>query len=750
MSVLDKTTFSDIVDLLRPFTDNEQQRRQLVENLFIGTKYRPPDIDYSGGSWSVRVQMVNALVQYGKLDGKQALWRLLREGIYDAVGIDKQAEIDALKTKLDTHEIRLYGDDEPLQKKLFDAAVDKLPFAERNRFLLMQNVYNNWIKGVLREALRDVQFNIAAQDTPEHAGQSGKYPDYHIPQNLTLLEDGNVKPLHAAAAEVLPQVFHDVQGKLLILGAPGSGKTVLLLQLAEALLHEAASDNTVPIPVVLNLSSWAIKHEKLDVWIVEELQRSGYGVPKKLAEQLVGTDKLIFLLDGLDEVAEEQRDKCVVAINKFMTNRQVVVCSRIEEYKNLASELNTHFAITTQPLTDEEAEYYLSDHLQPEMVNNILSVLKTDTVVWHEVNKPLFINILISTYHDRSPSALPRVDGTVENQIRQMVIEPYIARQLQTAPTNAPYNNDQMRRYLSWLGWQLRQHELTTFYVEQIQADWLLQKAQWRFYLFSIVVITFCVLLYIVLPSILWFYGLANGIGDELQFGILTGLPIGFFSGISRVDLGKKLVLNRNQLLAGMRIGVGRGAFVGCLIGLWSLLQPRISQMYFGIDGVVVTTFVPIIMMLFALAGALFGAFLGALSSGFIATNPITQRMYPNQGLKNTLFIGLLVWIICWITFILFIWLLTRQSGWSTDSIFFTGLFGLPFGLFVGLGSVIKHIILRGLLWCKGVAPRRFDKFLYYAKDRRFMRQVGGGFIFIHRYILEYFAAQWDDSTAQS
>jgi hypothetical protein len=42
------------------------------------------------------------------------------------------------------------------------------------------------------------------------------------------------------------------------------------------------------------------------------------------------------------------------------------------------------------------------------------------------------------------------------------------------------------------------------------------------------------------------------------------------------------------------------------------------------------------------------------------------------------------------------------------------------------------------------VAPRRFDRLLFHARDRRLMRQVGGGFVFIHRYVLDYFAALWD------
>ncbi len=77
-------------------------------------------------------------------------------------------------------------------------------------------------------------------------------------------------------------------------------------------------------------------------------------MPKKLARQLVVTDKLIFMLDGLDEVAEAWRSRCVNFINAFVEHnpeRQVVVCSRTADYDSLAEQLDMHYAIEMQSLT---------------------------------------------------------------------------------------------------------------------------------------------------------------------------------------------------------------------------------------------------------------------------------------------------------------------------------------------------------------------------------------------------------------
>ncbi len=55
--------------------------------------------------------------------------------------------------------------------------------------------------------------------------------------------------------------------------------------------------------------------------------------------------------------------------------------------------------------------------------------------------------------------------------------------------------------------------------------------------------------------------------------------------------------------------------------------------------------------------------------------------------------------------------------------------------------DMIEHYTLRVILWRKGYAPRRYAHFLDYATKLVFLRKVGGGYIFIHRLLLEHFAA---------
>ena len=54
--------------------------------------------------------------------------------------------------------------------------------------------------------------------------------------------------------------------------------------------------------------------------------------------------------------------------------------------------------------------------------------------------------------------------------------------------------------------------------------------------------------------------------------------------------------------------------------------------------------------------------------------------------------------------------------------------------------AYLKHYVLRLLLWCDGYAPLNYIRFLDYAAERVFLRKVGGGYIFTHRLLMEYFA----------
>lgn len=79
-------------------------------------------------------------------------------------------------------------------------------------------------------------------------------------------------------------------------------------------------------------------------------------------------------------------------------------------------------------------------------------------------------------------------------------------------------------------------------------------------------------------------------------------------------------------------------------------------------------------------------------------------------------------------------------------AVFVAIISGLFAGLWYGGRDALRHVVLRSILHRSNYTPRRLAHFLDFAADElNFLQKVGGGYIFIHRYLLEHFAGMADD-----
>lgn len=76
-------------------------------------------------------------------------------------------------------------------------------------------------------------------------------------------------------------------------------------------------------------------------------------------------------------------------------------------------------------------------------------------------------------------------------------------------------------------------------------------------------------------------------------------------------------------------------------------------------------------------------------------------------------------------------------------------LVGLLCGLFSGGMFVLKHFVLRLFFYTSRSAPLRYITFLTEAKELFFLRQVGGGYVFVHGLLHEYFVGLFNDSESE-
>ena len=142
-----------------------------------------------------------------------------------------------------------------------------------------------------------------------------------------------------------------------------------------------------------------------------------------------------------------------------------------------------------------------------------------------------------------------------------------------------------------------------------------------------------------------------------------------------------------------------------------------------------------------------YGLFVGlivVLVSGFVGGSTDTVKVgkaSPNQGIRLSGKNSLTAFLVTGLSVELIFWLINRTTTEPlVDPIFFGLLAGSIVGLNRGGSAVIKHYALRLILWRSGYTPFKFIQFLDHCAKLIFLKKVGGGYIFIHRMLLDYFA----------
>jgi eukaryotic-like serine/threonine-protein kinase len=656
---------------------------------------------------------------------------------------------------------------------------------DRNRQRMLQNVRTFWITGVL-----DNSFHGAALLELQMREQFNEVNN----QWEVLLRTPESPEQTLALGTHIIDIFDKLNGKLLILGDPGGGKTTTLLELARDLLSRADRDDQHAIPVILNLSSWSETRKPIAEWIVDELNGK-YQAPRKVAQAWVAGDDLLLLLDGLDEVAAEHRESCVSAINAYRTEHgfvDVVVCSRILDYDALTNKLSLNGAIVLQPLSEAQVDAYFASF--GSKMDTVRAMLVEDETLREMSHSPLILNIIALAYQGATTTDLPKLN-TFEAR-RTHLFDVYVRRMYERRLGDKPYSQAQTVHYLSWLARHMKEHAQSLFLIEAMQPTWLTASQQRRFHITRrLVIIPFFMLLFAI-PNYLtgpigpsfntlswsdglsglvigalagWYFtsrawihsfrlfvlgsvavGLYMGIVSSFKYNILWGIIFG--TGLTIMSwlmflLGKALatlflghddtimVVEKLRFsIQKVRLSIG---FLGFLLGIILIFPFRILSLS-SLESVLT----PQMMFGMIITGLLCGSSFTLLSG---LTNEVDLHIRPNQGMWSTFtnanrafWVMLFGWAVIGS---LIIWAASVQTG---IVITLATILGFSFGawfMFGGL-SVVEHVMLRRVLTREGAIPANYAQFLDSASALILLRKVGGGYIFVHRLLLEYFAAQ--------
>jgi MFS family permease len=239
-----------------------------------------------------------------------------------------------------------------------------------------------------------------------------------------------------------------------------------------------------------------------------------------------------------------------------------------------------------------------------------------------------------------------------------------------------------------------------------------------------------------------------NQIAEELSYGLagvlvggLVGGLVGDLFGARKNNIVLVETLVRTHVPGRQRIIVLLlGAACGIVVGGGTSLAYEVYIKF---------ALWPNHLLISALVGGLLGSIIGGWLGGF-SHHTLEERVLvkPNEGIhrsaRNGLIIGLPIGLaLSSFAFGLVLWLIPTHIS---DGL----LWCIPLGLIVtvvlfllnGGYACLQHAVLRFILWCQGYIPWNYADFLDEAAERLLLRKVGGGYIFIHRLLLDYFTTR--------
>lgn len=671
--------------------------------------------------------------------------------------------------------------------------IAKPPDQEQRKQLgiLRDRTQEYWVDGVLRQSLyHEVLISLGKRtmdavveqppwkyvvDLPDR-GRDGHLPDHNI------------------------HTIFDATGLLLILGEPGSGKTTSLLELAAILIIRANADPNERVPIVLNLSSWQTQ-QSLEQWIAAELSAK-YRIPKPIASAWLAQDYLVPLLDGLDEVQPANQLDCVTAINTFIATHNpsgLVVCSRLMEYGRLTTRLKLNGAVCLEPLSVDDVNNFLT--AGGAQLAGLQQALSSDPVLQELAQTPLMLSIMSLACEGADGIALASHKDDSPQARQEHIFQLYVERMFQRKKTiTSPFSQDQIMGWLSWLARKMKEQSKSVFMVEELQPTWLSSKRKRWIYEAAVALsvgllvallgtdigfaidgslvgalnyslrvgaaIAFAIFLGCRSRSPMLNAGI-SGLIFMLSYGTIHTLEIGFtsltidgafymrriislglifalFGGLGAMSLKDihpvetmrwRSLEFRNGAIAGSAIGFGIGLFIGVVVEL-IFENGEVGGSLLG----------------FPLACGVLGGLLRGLVGGLSDTVK-DDKVFPNQGIGLSIKNGLVSLLIAlpssaliWsVPFCLESLMKPDGSVCGMESLLKTLRWVMWCGLIIGLSrggsAVVKHYALRLILWLTGSTPFRFIPFLDHCAKLILLKKIGGGYMFIHRTLLEYFAA---------
>ena len=428
-------------------------------------------------------------------------------------------------------------------------------------------------------------------------------------------------------------------GRLVVLGEPGAGKTMLMVRLVLDMLGRRTSGG--PVPFLTSVASWDPAVQDLRDWLSTQLltdhpalaspPQEGMIAPTQ-ADALLAVGLILPILDGLDEIPEQVRGSAIGRINDALRpGQQVVVTCRTQQYQDAVQPqqsigviLRAAAAVQLRPLDADTVSGYLRDDAAGPAASArwdpVLAVLGTDAPAGQALTTPLLVGLARAIYNPRPGELAGTLRDPAELCSPVLADRSAVESLLFDAFIPAAYRHDPASRWKAqaaekWLVFLARYLEYTV--VSPDLAWWELPQAVSPFVLAGVTAAGAAV-------TAAAAYGVAAGVVNGVVYGIAAGSALGAIAAVA-LWLG---VLGMVWMVPGTEQG-GNSP-----IDLSSAASPSavLARDRGAATAVVGVLTVAVGAVLGVLAGsvqvAVFGAVLGAVASGTFSTSVYPSPTY--------------------------------------------------------------------------------------------------------------------------
>lgn len=553
---------------------------------------------------------------------------------------------------------------------------------------------------------------------------------------------GRFREVGGARAGELVSVLEYYQslspGRLVVLGEPGAGKTVLVMELLIRLLEVRRQDTSMPVPLLISAAAYDTRLV-WDDWLAVQLALR-FSISNEAAVRLVRDGRILPVVDGVDEMdpaGEPERARVLVeALNASMRGREkapVVVSCRHGEYQALVREIDRATHIEMLPLTSDEAAGYLQkqflNQAEKQRWEQVLACLHASPngLLSAQLTTPWRLTLALAAFRDEGdPSSLlppaPGRDGVAAAEYAQRVdsllLSRYVSSAVRMHGRGRHYTQQHVQRWLTaladGLAWQARNNSSAT----DIQLDQWWQPTGRKITRFAHIALT-------AVP------GLAFAIAFTVTRSIIPAVFAAVFlfqALIAAFDPQpsqlKIRLLTTGRSLSERAVGLASGLAIGLAFGLACLFTIVFVERLGAGQAVKLAVG-------FVVAGCVSLVVMGVLR-WLVDSSP--HALTPRDVIRADGYYGLT-------------WGLT----WGIAAALPLGIFGgLAFGLTVGLtyglvygltsggGAWTRYQVCIAIIAVRQQGPLRFGAFLDWAQQAGLLRISGIAYQFRHRQLQDW------------